>query len=174
MTFFKHILIVFSSVGLLFLAACGNGQQSSPSSSGSAESPSASMSMSEAGDSGMAQGEQKLEPVTQTGDARMTLGTTAPIKQGKNTLMLTVVDPAGQPLDIKNVQAQMVMTAKEMDAMGMKGTGEGSAKTQVKPVSSPGTYDIETIVPFAGNWQLKVDLKEAKPPVSAVFNLAVK
>jgi hypothetical protein len=61
-----------------------------------------------------------------------------------------------------------------MDAMGMKGMGEGSAKTQVKSAASPGTYDIETTIPFAGNWQLKVDLKEAKPPASAVFNLAVK
>jgi hypothetical protein len=172
MTSFKYILIVLSSVGLLFLAACGNGQQSSPSSSGSAESPSASMS--EAGGSGMAQGKQKLEPATQTGDARITLGKSDPLKQGKNTFMLTVVDPAGQPLDVKNVQAQMVMTAKEMDAMGMKGMGEGSAKTQVKSAASPGTYDIETTIPFAGNWQLKVDLKEAKPPASAVFNLAVK
>ncbi|NJN39311.1 MAG: hypothetical protein HC790_12345 [Acaryochloridaceae cyanobacterium CSU_3_4] len=85
-----------------------------------------------------------------------------------------VMDAKEQPMVAQNVQAAMTMTVKEMDAMGMKGMGEGSAKTQVKPGSSVGTYDIGTTVPFAGNWQLKVDLKQAKPPASAIFNLAVK
>jgi hypothetical protein len=88
--------------------------------------------------------------------------------------MLKVVDSSGKPLTNKAVQAQMTMTAKEMDAMGMKGMGAASAKTQVKPSTTPGLFAIETTIPFGGNWQLKVNLNTVQPPATAVFNLAVK
>lgn len=165
MQFPQRIFIFLGSVGLLFLGACSNGQQAATPDT----SPAAEVT------SGPTQRTQSLKPATQTGEVHMTLNVPAhPLPQGKNMLMLNVIDAKEQPVIAQNVQVAMTMTAKEMEAMGMKGMGEGSAKTQVKPASSPGTYDIETTIPFVGNWQLKVDLKEAQPPASAVFNLAVQ
>lgn len=166
MQFSKTILILLGSAGVLFLGACSNGQEvTTPISSPAAETTSSP-----------AQGTQSLKPAAETGAAQMSLNVPAnPLSQGKNRLtLMTMMDAKAQPVDAKKVQVILRMSAKEMDSMGMKGMGEGSAKTQVKPASVPGTYDIETTVPFAGNWQLKVDLKQAKPPASAVFNLAVK
>lgn len=166
MQFPKRFLILLGSTGLLFLGACSNGQEAATSSSSPATETTSSP----------AQGSQRLKPATETGAAQMSLNVPAtPLSQGKNKLtLMTMMDTKAQPVDAKEVQVTLTMSAKEMDSMGMKGMGEGSAKTEVKPASSPGTYDIETTVPFAGNWQLKVDLKQAKPPASAVFNLAVK
>lgn len=165
MHFPKRLFIFLGSAGLLFLAACSNGQETATSNSSSVPKTTSSPT----------QGTQSLKPASRMGEIHMTLNVSAnPLPQGKNTWTLMVMDAKEQPVVAQNVQVAMTMTAKEMDAMGMKGMGEGSAKTQVKPGSSAGTYDVETTVPFAGNWQLKVDLKEAKPPASAVFNLAVK
>lgn len=173
MKFSRRILIALSGAGLLLLGACSSGQQAASPGSSPAASPSDSMSKME--QSSNTQGGQSIAPVTQTGEARMSLNTPAnPLPQGKNMLMLTVMDAKGQPVAAKEVQVAMIMTAKEMDAMGMKGMGEGSAKTQVKPGTSPGVYEIETSFPFHGNWELKVNLKDAQPPASAVFNVAVK
>jgi len=166
----RRILIALSGAGLVLLGACSSGQQAAnPGTSSSSDS------MSKMEPSSSNQEGQRIAPVTQTGEARMSLNVAAnPLAQGKNMLMLTVMDAKGQPVTAKEVQVAMMMTAKEMDAMGMKGMGEGSAKTQVKPGTSPGVYEIETSFPFHGNWELKVELKDAQSPASAVFNVAVK
>ena len=96
------------------------------------------------------------------------------LKQGKSTLMLTVKNAKGQPIAAKEVQVALLMSKKEMESMGMKNMGEVSAKTQVKPAAAPGVFKVETNLPFGGNWQMKVNLKDAQAPASAVFNLRVK
>lgn len=171
MKFSKQILIVLSSVGLI-----GLGAYSSQASLDNSSTLFASSTITEAQQPDSLKIAQSFKPATQTGEVRMTLsGMSTPLKPGKQKLTLMVINAkTGKPTASKDVQVTLTMSAKEMDAMGMKGMGEGSAKTQVKPASSPGIYDIETTVPFAGNWQLKVDLKQAKPPANAVFNLAVK
>lgn len=161
----KSILMFFGGAGLLLLAACSSGQPSANSSP--ATSPDAMAKTEQSSNA------QTIAPASQTGEARMMLDA-ASLKQGKNTLTLMVKDAKGQPIAAKDVQVALVMSAKEMDAMGMKGMGEGSAKTQVKPATAPGTFAVEAEVPFSGNWQMKVDLKDAQPPASAVFNLPVK
>ncbi len=171
MKFSKRILIVLSGAGLLLLGACSSGQQTASPGSSPAASPSGSMSKMEQPN----QGGQSLKPVSQTGEAQMTLSSTAnPLPQGKNTLMLTVMDAQGQSIAAKDVQVAISMSAKEMDAMGMKGMGEGSAKTTMKPAAAPGQFEVATSLPFGGNWELKAEVKDAKSPASAVFKLAVK
>ena len=162
----EQILIFFSGAGLLLLAACSSGQPSA-SNSPVAASPDAMAKTDQSSNA------QVIAPATQTGEARMMLDATS-LKQGKNTLMLTVKDAKGQPIAAKEVQVALLMSEKEMESMGMKGMGEGSAKTQVKPAAAPGTFEVETNLPFSGNWQMKVDLKDAQAPASAVFNLPVK
>ena len=161
MKFFKLPLIIASSLGVSLLASCSNAQQ--------ANSPvnSPSVLVAKAATGG------QIEPDTHTGTAHITLKTATQLKMGKSTLMLTVTDAKGKPLASKNVTVQMVMTAKEMKAMGMDGMGAGTAKTQIKPGSKPGTFEIQTNLPYGGNWELNVSLRDA-PPNSAVFNLAVK
>lgn len=171
MKFSKRILIVLSGAGLLLLGACSSGQQTASPGSSPAASPSGSMSKMEQPN----QGGQSLKPVSQTGEVQMTINPTAsPLPQGKNTLMLTVMDAKGQPIAAKDVQVAISMSAKEMDAMGMKGMGEGSAKTTLTPAAAPGQFAIATSLPFGGNWQLKAEVNDAKPSASAVFKLAVK
>lgn len=161
MKFLRLPLIVLTSLGVSLLASCSNAQQvNSP-----VTNPSVLIAKAATGG--------QIEPNTHTGTAHITLKTSAPLKIGKSTLMLTVTDAKGKPLVAKNVTAQMVMTAKEMKGMGMDGMGGGTAKTQVKPGAKPGTFEVQTSLPYGGNWELKVDLKDAKPS-SAVFNLAVK
>ena len=160
MKFFKLPLIVVSSLGVSLLASCSNAQQvNSP-----ANNPPVLVAKAAGG---------QVEPNTHTGTAHITLKTAAPLKMGKNTLMLTVTDAKGKPLSAKNVTVQMVMTAKEMKAMGMDGMGAGTAKTQVKPGATPGTFEVQTSLPYGGNWELNVSVKGTQPS-SAVFNLAVK
>lgn len=160
---FKLLLIVLSSGGLIFLAAWSNGQQI------------ANLGMSLAQASTASNG-QVIKPTSQTGKARMTLNAAAtPLKQGKNTLMLTIMDAkTSKPKAFKDVRVEMVMSEAEMKAMGMGGMGAGSAKTQVKPAASPGMFEIQTSLPFGGKWQMKVNIKDTQPPASAVFNVAVK
>lgn len=173
MKFSGRILILLSGAGLLLLGACSGGQQTSSSGSSPAASPSDSMTKME--QPGGIQGSQTVIPTKQTGEAQITLNVSAnPLPQGKNMLMLTVVDSKGQPLAAKELQVSMMMTPQEMDAMGMKGVGEGSAKTTVKPAASSGQFEIGTNFPFGGNWDLKVDVKDTKPPASAVFKIPVK
>jgi len=160
MKFFKLPLIVVSSLGVSLLASCSNAQQ--------VNSPVNNPPVLVAKAAGA-----QVEPNTHTGTARITLKTAAPLKMGKNTLMLTVTDAKGKPLAAKNVTVQMVMTAKEMKAMGMDGMGAGTAKTQVKPGAKPGTFEVQTSLPYRGNWELNVSVKDSQPS-SAVFNLAVK
>jgi len=171
---FKWLLMVLGSAGLISLGACSNGQQAA--NSGSSPAVSDSKTTPETSQSGIALAGQVIEPATQTGEARMTLKTAAtPLKIGKNTLMLTVLDAkTGKPLAVKDVAVEMTMSEQEMKAMGMGGMGAGSAKTQVKPATSPGTFEIETSPPFGGKWQMKVNLKDTQPPASAIFALAVK
>lgn len=120
-------------------------------------------------------GAQGLKPATQTGKVRMPLKTAStPLKSGKNKLMLTIADAKGQPIAAKNIQAAMLMTAREMGAMGMSGMGQASAKTQVKPNNNPSVFEVETSFPYSGNWELRVNLTGTQPPASAVFKLAVK
>lgn len=159
---FKLLLIVLSSGGLIFLAAWSNGQQI----------PNLGMSLAQAGSASNA---QVIKPATQTGKVRMTLKAAAtPLKQGKNTLLLSVMDAkTSKPLAVKDVRVEMVMSEAEMKAMGMGGMGAGSAKTQVKPAASPGMFEIQTSLPFGGKWQMKVNIKDTQPPASAVFNVAV-
>lgn len=160
---FKLLLIVLSSGGLIFLAAWSNGQQIA----------NLGMSLAQAGPASNA---QVIKPATQTGKVRITLNAAAtPLKQGKNTLLLSVMDAkTSKPLAVKDVRVEMVMSEAEMKAMGMGGMGAGSAKTQVKPAASPGMFEIQTSLPFGGKWQMKVNIKDTKPPASAVFNVAVK
>ncbi|BAU15780.1 hypothetical protein LEP3755_63450 (plasmid) [Leptolyngbya sp. NIES-3755] len=171
MKFSKPMLIFLSGAGLLLFAACSNGQPTanSPSSIASPDS----MAKTETAKNTASSNLQMLTPTTQTGDARMTLDASS-LKQGKNTLTLTAKDSKDQAIAAKDVQVAVTMSDKEMEAMGMKGMGEGAAKTQVKPAAAPGAYAVETELPFGGNWQLKVDLKDAQPPASAVFTLPVK
>ncbi len=157
MKYFRLPLIVLTSLGVGLLASNSNAQQ--------VNSPSVLVAKAAKGG--------QIDPNTHTGTARITLKTSAPLKMGKSTLMLTVTDAKGKPLAAKNVTAQMVMTAKEMKAMGMDGMGAGTAKTQVKPGSKPGTFEVQTSLPYGGNWELNVSVKDAQPS-SAVFNLAVK
>lgn len=170
---FKWLLIGLASTGVIFLGACSNGQQSANSGSSSPDL-SSSKTVTETGQSSIASSSQVIEPATHMGEARMTLKTEAtPLKTGKSTLKLNVTDAkTGKPLAAKNVAVQMVMSEQEMKAMGMEGVG--TAKTQVKSASSPGMFEIQTSLPYAGNWQLKVNLKDIQPTASAVFNLAVK
>ncbi|MBC7879898.1 MAG: FixH family protein [Anaerolineae bacterium] len=110
----------------------------------------------------------------QTGSAHLVLDVpVSPLKQGKNTLTLKVTDAkTGKPLAIKDIKVETTMTAKEMEAMGMGGMGSGSAKTAISPTKAPGTYNLKTILPFGGNWQMKVSAKQ--PSASAVFAVVVK
>lgn len=156
---FKLPLIVLTSLGVSLLASCSNAQQAN----NAVNSPSVLVAKAATGG--------QIEPDTHTGTAHITLKTAAPLKIGKSTLMLTVTDAKGKPA--KNVTAQMVMTEKEMKGMGMDGMGAGTAKTQVKPGSKPGTFEVQTSLPYGGNWELNVSVKDAQPS-SAVFNLAVK
>ena len=161
MKFSNWLLVALGSVGLVSIAACSNGQ---PTASNHTQSI--------ALESGTASG-NVLKPITQTGAARMTLkaGNT-PLKVGKNTLMLSVMDAkTGKPLAVKNVQVEMVMTAKEMTAMGMSGMGAGSAKTEVQPASM-GMFKVTTNPGYGGNWQLQVKIKDLD--ANAVFDFAVK
>lgn len=171
---FKLLLMVLGIAGLISLGACSNGQQAA--NSGSSPAISFLNTMNETKQSDKAAGGQVVEPVTQTGEARMTLKTAAtPLKTGKNALMLTVMDAkTGKPLAVKDVKVEMTMSEQEMKLMGMEGMGAGSAKTQVKPAASAGTFEIETSLPFGGKWQMKVNLKNTQPSASAVFDLAVK
>ena len=156
---FKLPLIILASLGVSFLASCSNAQQvNSP-----VNSPSVLVAKAATGG--------QIEPNTHTGTAHITLKTAAPLKIGKTTLLLTVIDAKGKPA--KNVTAQMVMTEKEMKGMGMEGMGAGTAKTQVKPGSAPGMFEVQTSLPYGGNWELRVSVKDTQPS-SAVFNLAVK
>ena len=158
---FKLPLIVLTSLGVSFLASCSNAQQvNSP-----ANNPPVLVAKAATGG--------QVEPNTHTGTAHITLKTAAPLKMGKSTLMLTVTDAKGKPLAAKNVTVQMVMTAKEMKAMGMDGMGAATAKTQVKLGATPGTFEVQTSLPYGGNWELNVSVKGTQPS-SAVFNLAVK
>ena len=119
MQFPKRVLILIGSAGFLFLGACSNAQEATTSSNSPAPETSSSPS-----------GSQILKPATQTGAAHMTLSAPAnPLPQGKSVLTLTM-DSKDKPVADQDVQAAMTMTAKEMDAMGMKGMGDGSAKTQ--------------------------------------------
>ena len=163
MKFSNWLLVAVGSVGLISIAACSNGQ------------PAASnkIDRSIALESGKAASGNVLKPTTQTGAARMTLkaGNT-PLKVGKNTLMLSVMDAkTGKPLAVKNIGVEMVMSAKEMTAMGMSGMGAGSAKTEVQPASM-GMFKVTTNPGYGGNWQLQVKLKDIN--ANAVFDLAVK
>ncbi|PHJ71120.1 hypothetical protein VF14_00390 [Nostoc linckia z18] len=160
---FKWLLIVIGSMGVISLGACSNGQQVD----NSGNNPTVSSSKTTTGS-------QVIEPATQTGEAHMILNTEAtPLKTGKSTLMLNVTDAkSGKPLAVKNVAVEMVMSEQEMKAMGMEGVG--TAKTQIKPTSSPGMFEIQSSLPYGGNWQLKVNLKDIQPTASAVFNVAVK
>ncbi len=159
----KLVLIILGSAGLISLGACNNGQTASSDSNQAVSSP-----------SGTATGSQVIKPASQTGSALMTLNAEAiPLKIGKNTLMLAVMDAkTGKPLAVKDVGVEMIMTEKEMKAMGMEGAG--SAKIEVKPATSPGMFAIQTSLPFGGNWQMKVNLKDAQPTASAVFDVVVK
>ncbi len=159
MKFFKLPLIAIGSLGVSLLASCSNAQQVSTP----ASSPPVLVAKTAPGG--------QIEPNTHTGKAHITLKTAAPLKIGKSTLMLTVTDAKGKPLATKNVTAQMVMTEKEMKGMGMDGMG--TAKTQVKPGSAPGMFEVQTSLPYGGNWELKVSVKDTQPS-SAIFNLAVK
>lgn len=173
MRFSKQFLVVLASAGLLLLGACSSGQQTASSGSSPAASPSNSIGKMEQPSS--TQSGRSLTPISHTGDAQMTLNLPAnPLPQGKNMLMLSVMDTKGQPVVAKEVQVAMTMTDKEMAMMGMKGMGEGSAKTTVKPAASPGQFEIGTSFPFGGNWDLKVDVKDVKPPASAAFKVPVK
>ena len=96
------------------------------------------------------------------------------LQQGKSTLMLTVKNAKGQLIAAKDVQVALLMSEKEMESIGMKSMSEGLAKTQVKPVAAPGAFEVKTNLPFNGNWQMKVNLKDGQAPASAVFNLRVK
>lgn len=169
---FKLLLIALGSAGLISLGACNNGQQAA--NSGSSPAVSSSTTMPETEQSGKATGGQAIQPATQTGEARMSLNSAAtPLKQGKNTLMLTVMDAkTGKPLAVKNVGVEMTMSEQEMKAMGMEGVG--TAKAQVKPASSPGMFEIQSNIPMSGKWQMKVNIKDTQPPASAVFDVAVK
>ncbi len=167
MKFVKWHLTVLGSLGVSFLASCSN----IPQGTTSVSSPSASKTMME---------EQKItvgtvgaiEPVTQTGKDHISLKTTAELASGKNTLMLAVVDAkSGKPSAVKNVAVQMVMSEQEMKVMGMEGAG--TAKTQAKPGSALGMFEIQTSLPYGGKWQLKVTTDDLQP-TNAVFNLAVK
>ena len=161
MKFLRLPLIVLTSLGVSLLASCSNAQQvNSP-----VTNPSVLVAKASTGG--------QIEPNAHTGTAHITLKTSAPLKIGKSTLMLTVTDAKGKPLAAKNVTAQMAMTAKEMKAMGMEGMGAGTAKTQVKPGAKPGMFEVQTSLPYGGNWELNVSVKDAQPS-SAVFNLAVK
>jgi YtkA-like len=158
----KWPLIVLGSMGAIFLASCSNAQPVD----NSASSPNPAVLVSKAMTAG------QIEPDTHTGKAHITLQTTTPLKMGKNKLILTMTDAkTGKPLAAKNVAVQMLMTAQAMQGMGM--TGVGTAKTQVKSAAAPGVFEIQTSLPFGGDWQLKVNLKDVQP-TSAVFNLAVK
>lgn len=161
MKFSKLPLITIGSLGVSLLASCSNAQQVSTP----ASSPSVLVAKAATGG--------QIEPNTHTGAAHITLKTATPLKMGKSTLILTVTDAKGKPLAAKNVTVEMVMTAQEMKAMGMDGMGAGSAKTKVKPGSKPGMFEVQTSLPYSGNWELKVSLKDPQPS-SAVFNLAVK
>ena len=161
MKFFKLPLIAIGSLGVSLLASCSNAQQVSTP----ASSPPVLVAKTAPGG--------QIEPNTHTGKAHITLKTAAPLKIGKSTLMLTVTDAKGKPVAAKNVTVKMVMTAKEMKAMGMDGMGAGTAKTQVKPGATPGTFEVQTSLPYGGNWELNVSVKGTQPS-SAVFNLAVK
>ena len=161
MKFLRLPLIVLASLGVSLLASRSNAQHVNTP----VNSPSVLVAKAATGG--------QIEPNTHTGTAHITLKTAAPLKMGKSRLMLTVTDAKGKPLAAKNVTAQMVMTAKEMKAMGMEGMGAGTAKTQVKPGAKPGTFEVQTSLPYGGNWELNVSVKDAQPS-SAVFNLAVK
>ncbi|WNZ28109.1 hypothetical protein HJG54_34990 (plasmid) [Leptolyngbya sp. NK1-12] len=162
----KLVLIVFSMTGLTFLAACGTGQSTGSGSRPTAASDTTGKTEASSRD---------IQPVTQTGNARMTLSElTMPLPQGKTTLRLVVADPTGQPLAVQGIEAEMTMSEQAMEAMGMKEMGAGSAKTEVKSAASPGTYDIETNFPFGGDWQLTVALNDAQPPARAVFDIPVQ
>jgi hypothetical protein len=156
------LLVALGSIGLISIAACSNGQ---PAASNHTE-------RSIALESGTASG-NVLKPSIQTGAARMTLkaGNT-PLKIGKNTLMLSVMDAkTGKPLAVKKIGIEMVMSAKEMKAMGMDGMGAGSAKTEVKPASM-GMFKVTTNPSYGGNWQLQVKVKDIN--ANAVFDIVVK
>ncbi len=158
----KRLIIALGIVGLISLGACSLGQPTASSSSKQAVSSESSTDTS------------SLKPTTQTGEASITLNSVVtPLKTGKNTLMLSVMDAkTGKPLVVDNIKVEMVMTEKEMKVMGMDGTG--SAKTVVKPASSPGMFEISTSLPYAGNWQLKANIGDMQPPASAIFDLVVK
>ena len=95
-----------------------------------------------------------------------------PLKIGKNTLMLSVMDAkTGKPLAVKKIGIEMVMSAKEMKAMGMDGMGSGSAKTEVKSASM-GMFKVTTNPSYGGNWQLQVKVKDIN--ANAVFDIVVK
>lgn len=158
----KWLLLAVGSIGLISLGACSKGGSTASSDS----------SQTVAVESGTASG-NVLKPSTQTGAAKMTLkaGNT-PLKVGKNTLMLSVMDAkTGKPLAVKNIGVEMVMTAKEMTTMGMSGMGAGTAKTEVQPASM-GMFKVTTNPGYGGNWQLQVKVKDID--ANAVFDLAVK
>ena len=119
-------------------------------------------------------GAAELKAASQTGNARISLNAlTTPLKQGKNTLTLKVVDAkTGKPLDAKEVKVETTMSAKEMETMGMKGMGDGTARTQVVSAGKPGTFSVKTSLPFGGNWQMKATL--VQPATTAVFDVPVK
>jgi hypothetical protein len=162
----RRIFVGLSSVGLLLLGVLSHGQKAAFAASGL---------MASTEQVSKVKGDQGLKPATQTGKVRMTLKmASTPLKSGKNKLMLTITDAKGQPIAAKNVQVAMIMTAKEMDAMGMSGMGQASAKTQVKPIKNLGMFEVETSLPYGGNWELRVNLTDTQPPARAVFKLAVK
>lgn len=114
----------------------------------------------------------ELKAKDQSGDARIALSAPSSLKQGKNTFTLSLKDKSGKPLAAKDVKVEATMSEREMDTMGMKGMGGGSAKTEVTPGKAPGTFDVKTNLPFGGNWQMKVSFKQ--PLTSAVFIVPVK
>jgi hypothetical protein len=173
MKFTKRILSSFSVIGLLFLGACSYSSKPQADSSNSQNTP-PSDAISKKEQSTITKGIQTITPKEKMGNSQMTLSVANPVQQGKNTLTLMVVDSEGKPLASKNVLVVTTMSAQEMDAMGMKGMGEGSAKTTVKPSALPGTFEINTDLPFGGTWHLKVDVKDTQPPANAIFDLAVK
>ena len=160
MKFVKWPLIVLGGLGVSLLVACS----STPQVEKPVSSPSAPISKAMTG-------EQTIEPATHIGKDHVSLKTAA-LAVGKNTLMLTVTDAkSGKPSAAKNVAVQMVMSEQEMKAMSMEGVG--TAKTEVKSGSSAGMFEIQTSLPYGGNWQLKVKTEDTSP-TNAVFNLAVK
>jgi hypothetical protein len=116
----------------------------------------------------------EIKSTSQTGSAHLVLDVPeSPLKQGKSILTLKITDAkTGKPLAVKDIKVETIMTAKEMEAMGMGGMGAGSAKTEISPAKAPGTYNLKTSLPFGGNWQIKVSAKQ--PSSSAAFTVAVK